>query len=101
MAKQSMTTKPVLTRVTHPPCVNFSITVTSRITTQSTKATTCAGRWCHQSECERRSRIQYRIMARLERENVRNTLIEYMTTSLVTSPRVYTKAANELAANRR
>ena len=43
--------------------------------------------WCFQPG-DLRSRIQWRVMPSSVSENVRKTLIEYMTTSIVMLPRV-------------
>ena len=75
-----------MTSVSHPPSANFSKQVTMRIVTQSASPMRCTGRWRSQSLCFFRSVIQKRLMPRFESENVRNTLIEYMTTSFDTSP---------------
>ncbi len=59
-----------------------------RIVTQRRVAITCAGRWRHQVLSSARRRIQKTVIAMLESENVRKTLIEYMTTSWATFPGV-------------
>ncbi len=76
----------MITRVSHPPSANFSKQVTIKIVTHSPSPTRWTGRCLSQSGCLRRSEIQKRLIPRFERVNVRNTLIEYMTTSFETSP---------------
>ncbi len=78
----------MISSVSHPPSANFSSTVIVRIVMQSIIAATCAGRWRHQVGSSLRWRIQKTVIAMLESEKVTKTLIEYMTTRRVTSPRV-------------
>jgi hypothetical protein len=78
----------VITRVSQPPSVNFWITVTTRISTHSAAAITCAGRWRAHDGSSRRRRNQNTVIAMFDSENVTNTLIAYMTTNFDTWPRV-------------
>ena len=75
-----------MTSVSQPPSPNFSTLVTMRMVTQSARPTRCTGRCRAQSACSLRFWIQKRVIPRFESENVRNTLIEYMTTSFSTLP---------------
>ena len=78
-----------MTSVSQPPSGNFSSTVTARIVTQSSAGEQVRGEVARPrriAPCGGGSRT--RVIAMLESENVTNTLIEYMTTSFETSPRV-------------
>ena len=83
---RARTRSPVTTSVSQPPTANFSTLVTMRIVTHSARPTRWTGRCWNQSACSLRCWIQKRAIPRFESENVRNTLIEYMTTSFSTSP---------------
>jgi hypothetical protein len=72
--------------VSQPPTANFTTLVTMRMVTQRARPTRCTGRWRAQSLCSLRFWIQKRAIPRFDSENVRNTLMEYMTTSFSTLP---------------
>ena len=77
-----------MTAVTQPPSDNFSQRVTMRMQRHMTRPVPWMDSWLFQRGCFSRSTIQCRAMPSSVREKVRNTLIEYMTTSMVMSPRV-------------
>ena len=77
---------PVTTRVIHPPSRNFSMTVMVRIVTHRRKLTRKRAILQPQSRCWLRVCQVWRSMASIESENVRKTLIEYMTTISSTFP---------------
>ncbi len=62
--------------------------MTTRIDAHMTKPTTLIGRWLFQSGRSLRWPIQKRTMPSCDKEKVKKTLIEYMTTSASTLPRV-------------
>ncbi len=84
--------RPVARRVSQPPSVNFSEVVTQRIVRQRKRPVMWTGRWRFQVGSARFV-IQNLDMPSSESENVRKTLIEYMTTSALTLPRTQTSAS--------
>ncbi len=79
---------PVTTSVTQPPSPNFTTEVTARmsaVTRVPSPASTMRRRQC---ASVRRTCHQWRTMPSCESVNVMNTLIEYMTISTLTEPRV-------------
>ncbi len=88
MTKQSPTTAPVTSSVIQPPSLNFSTAVITRIVAHSAKPTTNSAALRIQRGAVLRSAMLLRAMPNIDSENVRNTLMLYMTTSLPTSPPV-------------
>src|SRR5260370_424113 len=91
MAKQRESNAPVASSVNQPPCVNRSEIMITRMVTQSVPPTMWIQMWLFQSGCLLRVVIQYRIIATWVSENVRKTLIEYITTSASTAPRGFAR----------
>src|ERR1700752_390923 len=95
MKKQSPTSTPVIASVIQPPSRNFSNTVTSWMNRHNSSPITWTEMCLRQSRCFVRSRIQNRHIDNSESVNVRNTLMEYITTRLATLPQVYSSASND------
>src|SRR3990167_9294554 len=85
---------PVTVRVIHTPSANFWNTVTARMERQRTAPTINSAKRRRQRASLPRLDHQWRHIPVIDRENVRNTLIEYMITRAWTSPCVYQSAAS-------
>ena len=77
-----------VTTVIQPPSVNFSRVVTARMLRHSTSPMPWMASWRFQRGSLRALRDQWRAMPSWVSEKVMKTLIEYITTSVVMSPRV-------------
>ena len=84
---------PVTASVTQPPSLNLITAVTTRMPpVTSVPSADSSQRRC-QCGCVFRTSHQCRTMPSCDSVKVRNTLMEYMTTSSFTSPREYTSVA--------